>query len=120
MKIKDFIGGIAHAHFGGMFVVGHAGARPVMVHYTPWFESLPYSGCWGWHWTMASTNTSIVPDNNINASPHMLEPKTVSQFERGLKHAVQNARKIGQTDEIGTRTGRSRMLPPRFYLGEIR
>ena len=23
-----------------------------MAHYMPWFESQPYSGYWGWHWTM--------------------------------------------------------------------
>lgn len=23
-----------------------------MVHYMPWFVSQPYSGSWGWHWTM--------------------------------------------------------------------
>jgi hypothetical protein len=50
----------------GMFVAGHAGAKPVMVHYMPWFESQPYSGYWGWHWTMASTNINIVPDINPN------------------------------------------------------
>ena len=52
--------------FGGMFVAGHAGAKPVMVHYMPWFESQPYSGPpWGWHWTMG--NSSINP-NIINTN----------------------------------------------------
>jgi hypothetical protein len=27
-------------------------SKPVMVHYMPWFVSKPYSGSWGWHWTM--------------------------------------------------------------------
>ena len=51
--------------FWGMFVAGHAGAKPVMVHYMPWFESKPYSGYWGWHWTMgnASINPSIINTN---------------------------------------------------------
>ncbi len=29
-------------------------ARPlVMAHYMPWYQSKPFSGQWGWHWTMA-------------------------------------------------------------------
>jgi hypothetical protein len=28
-------------------------SRPlVMAHYMPWYESKPFSGHWGWHWTM--------------------------------------------------------------------
>src|SRR5438105_4887827 len=32
--------------------------KPVMVHYMPWFVSRPYSGSWGWHWTMNHFNPS--------------------------------------------------------------
>lgn len=28
------------------------GAKPIMVHYMPWYVSEPYSGSWKWHWTM--------------------------------------------------------------------
>lgn len=31
--------------------VVHA-APPVMVHVVPWYTSKPFSGQWGWHWTM--------------------------------------------------------------------
>jgi hypothetical protein len=27
-------------------------AKPVLVHFMPWFVSQPCSGAWGWHWTM--------------------------------------------------------------------
>lgn len=27
-------------------------APPVFVHVVPWYASKPYSGAWGWHWTM--------------------------------------------------------------------
>src|SRR6202040_2145735 len=37
--------------------------KPMMVHYMPWFVAKPFSGSWGWHWTMNHFN----PDQ-INAS----------------------------------------------------
>ena len=67
MKFRKFLSvSLLALFFGGMFAAGHASAKPVMVHYMPWFESQPYSGYWGWHWTMASTNINIVPDINPN------------------------------------------------------
>lgn len=27
-------------------------SKLVMVHYMPWYVAQPYSGSWGWHWTM--------------------------------------------------------------------
>ena len=36
-----------------------AGPKPVLVHYMPWYVAKPYSGAWGWHWTMNHYN----PDN---------------------------------------------------------
>ncbi len=36
----------------------NAAPKPVMVHYMPWFVSQPYSGSWGWHWTMNFFNPS--------------------------------------------------------------
>lgn len=31
-------------------------AKPVLVHYMPWFVAKPYSSSWGWHWTMSPFN----------------------------------------------------------------
>ena len=38
-------------------------AKPVMVYYMPWYAAKPFSGEWGWHWTMNHFN----PDT-LNAS----------------------------------------------------
>lgn len=46
----------------------HSGAKPVMAHYMPWFESEPYSGYWGWHWTMSFFNPNTL---NTNAYPEI-------------------------------------------------
>jgi len=36
-----------------ILLAGLVMSRPlVMVHYMPWYESKPFSGQWGWHWTM--------------------------------------------------------------------
>ncbi|HEV7926008.1 MAG TPA: hypothetical protein VGR14_11660, partial [Verrucomicrobiae bacterium] len=35
-----------------------------MVHYMPWFVSQPYSGSWGWHWTMNHFNPNIINPTN--------------------------------------------------------
>ena len=40
-------------------------ARPlVLAHYMPWYESKPFSGQWGWHWTM----NHFAPDSGALAS----------------------------------------------------
>ena len=44
------------------------GAKPVMTHYQPWFESQPYSGYWGWHWTMNHFNPNT---DNTNGYPEI-------------------------------------------------
>ena len=36
----------------------------MMVHYMPWFVSQPYSGSWGWHWTMNHFNPNLVNTTN--------------------------------------------------------
>jgi hypothetical protein len=33
-----------------------AASKIVMVYYMPWFTAKPYSGSWGWHWTMDHFN----------------------------------------------------------------
>jgi hypothetical protein len=43
--------------------VAHGAPKPVMVHYMPWFVSQPYSGSWGWHWTMNHFNPNVVNTN---------------------------------------------------------
>lgn len=43
-------------------------AKPVMTHYMPWFESQPYSGYWGWHWTMNHFNPNT---DNTNGYPEI-------------------------------------------------
>lgn len=37
--------------------------KTVMVHYMPWFVSQPYSGSWGWHWTMNHFNPNVTNPN---------------------------------------------------------
>jgi hypothetical protein len=37
-----------------------AQSKPVMVHYMPWFVSRPYTGRWGWHWTMNHYNPDVI------------------------------------------------------------
>jgi hypothetical protein len=32
--------------------VSSAGSKVVMVYYMPWYTAKPFSGSWGWHWTM--------------------------------------------------------------------
>jgi hypothetical protein len=33
--------------------------KPVLVHYMPWYVAKPYSGSWGWHWTMNHFNPDL-------------------------------------------------------------
>ena len=37
-----------------------AGAKPVLVHYMPWFVAKPFSASWGWHWTMNHFNPDVI------------------------------------------------------------
>jgi hypothetical protein len=38
-------------------------SKPVLAHYMPWFVSQPYSGNWGWHWTMNHFNPNTFNTN---------------------------------------------------------
>ena len=38
----------------------HAGSKPVMAYYMPWFVAKPYSASWGWHWTMNHFDPDVV------------------------------------------------------------
>jgi hypothetical protein len=44
----------------GAVMAGQAGAKPILVHYMPWFVSQPDTGSWGWHWTMNHFNPNLV------------------------------------------------------------
>src|ERR1035438_10848808 len=37
-----------------------ASSKIVMVYYMPWFTAKPYSGSWGWHWTMDHFNPATL------------------------------------------------------------
>ena len=41
-----------------------AAPKTVMVHYMPWFQSQPFSGTWGWHWTMNHYNPNVINPTN--------------------------------------------------------
>lgn len=43
-------------------LAGAAGgaSKLVMVHYMPWYVSQPYSGSWGWHWTMNHYHPNVI------------------------------------------------------------
>ncbi len=52
-------------------VAGPGGAlaapKPILVHYMPWYASQPFSGNWGWHWTMNHLNPNTVNPNGTQA-----------------------------------------------------
>lgn len=48
----------------GAAATGLAAPKLVLVHYMPWYVSKPYSGAWGWHWTMNHFNPDHVTADN--------------------------------------------------------
>jgi Glycosyl hydrolase family 99 len=34
--------------------------KPLLVHYMPWYVAKPYSGSWGWHWSMNHYNPDVI------------------------------------------------------------
>jgi hypothetical protein len=40
--------------------VAQSAPKPLLVHYMPWYVAKPYSGSWGWHWTMNHYNPDVV------------------------------------------------------------
>jgi hypothetical protein len=38
----------------------HGASKPLLVHYMPWFISRPFSGSWGWHWTMNHFRPDVI------------------------------------------------------------
>jgi hypothetical protein len=45
-------------------VTARGGSKTLMVHYMPWFVSQPFSGSWGWHWTMNYFNPNVLNPTN--------------------------------------------------------
>ncbi len=56
--------GVFLSLFLGALAATRGAAKTVMVHYMPWFVSQPYSGSWGWHWTMNHFNPNSVNPTN--------------------------------------------------------
>jgi hypothetical protein len=56
------------AVWGAVFVLAaafsQAAPKLVMTHYMPWFVSQPFSGSWGWHWTMNYFNPNVINPTN--------------------------------------------------------
>jgi hypothetical protein len=50
--------------FPGAPATMRGASKTVMVHYMPWFVSQPYSGSWGWHWTMNYFTPNVVNPTN--------------------------------------------------------
>ncbi len=40
--------------------VAQSAQKPLLVHYMPWYVAKPYSGSWGWHWTMNHYNPDVI------------------------------------------------------------
>jgi hypothetical protein len=40
--------------------VAQSASKPLLVHYMPWYVAKPFSGSWGWHWTMNHYNPDVV------------------------------------------------------------
>src|SRR5882672_10972706 len=55
MKFRSVLIPVISALAAVMPVAARADAKPVMVHYMPWFQAKPYSTSWGYHWTLGSS-----------------------------------------------------------------
>ena len=58
---------VALVLWGGL-AIENAGAKLIMAHYMPWYESQPYTGYWGWHWTMSHFHPNT---DNTNGYPEV-------------------------------------------------
>ena len=47
-----------------------------MVHYMPWYASKPFSGHWGWHWTMDHFNPDNIETNGKQTIASHYQPLT--------------------------------------------
>jgi hypothetical protein len=60
---KIFILALLASFLCGASKAAQGAPKLVMVHYMPWFVSKPYSGSWGWHWTMNYFNPDVTNAN---------------------------------------------------------
>lgn len=42
----------------------------VFAHYMPWFAAKPFSGSWGWHWTMNARNPDVITNGKRDIASH--------------------------------------------------
>ncbi|WP_159019213.1 glycoside hydrolase family 71/99-like protein [Algibacter sp. L3A6] len=47
-------------------IVDKSNPKKVYVHYLPWFQSKPYDGYWGQHWTMTNRDPNHVNSYGVN------------------------------------------------------
>ena len=60
-------------------VIGFCLPKPnkaIMVHYMPWYASKPFSGHWGWHWTMDHFNPDNIGPNGKQQIASHYQPLT--------------------------------------------
>ena len=60
-------------------VIGFCLPKPnkaIMVHYMPWYASKPFSGHWGWHWTMNHFNPDNIGPNEKQPIASHYQPLT--------------------------------------------
>ena len=60
-------------------VIGFCLPKPnkaIMVHYMPWYASKPFSGHWGWHWTMDHFNPDNIGPNGKQTIASHYQPLT--------------------------------------------
>lgn len=50
--------------------------KAIMVHYMPWYASKPFSGHWGWHWTMDHFNPDNIEPNGKQTIASHYQPLT--------------------------------------------
>ena len=50
--------------------------KTIMVHYMPWYASKPFSGHWGWHWTMDHFNPDNIGPNGKQTIASHYQPLT--------------------------------------------
>jgi hypothetical protein len=51
---------------GGGMNIDKSNPKKVYVHYMPWFQSKPFDGFWGQHWTMTNKNPDNIDENGLN------------------------------------------------------
>lgn len=44
-------------------LIAQENEQQVLVHYMPWYASKPFSGHWGWHWTMGHFDPEQIDEN---------------------------------------------------------